>query len=140
MCPPHADFADTVAREVREETGIVAELGGVVSMRHSHGFRFGQGDLYVLVKMLAKDSTITLDTHELLDATWMTPEQIKALVAAPDEPLDGRVSHNNWKMIDNALHGALIVGCPLANSRGPRASMLYTAAASQAHGPALSLL
>ena len=47
-------------------------------MRHSHGFRFGQGDLYVLVKMLAKDSTITLDTHELLDATWMTPEQIKA--------------------------------------------------------------
>ena len=37
--------------QVREETGVLATLEGVVSLRHSHGFRFGQGDLYVVVKL-----------------------------------------------------------------------------------------
>ena len=36
---PCADFADTVVLEVREETGVVAELGAVLGMRHGHGKR-----------------------------------------------------------------------------------------------------
>ena len=39
--------------QVREECGVVAELDGRVSLTHNHGWRFGQGDLYVLVKMRA---------------------------------------------------------------------------------------
>ena len=32
---------------------MVAELEGVASLTHNHGWRFGQGDLYVLVRMRA---------------------------------------------------------------------------------------
>ena len=42
LADPGEHFVDTVAREVREETGVVGELSGVVSLRHSHNFRFGQ--------------------------------------------------------------------------------------------------
>ena len=38
------EFAQTVAREVREETGVVARLEGLVSLRHAHARAFGQGD------------------------------------------------------------------------------------------------
>ena len=61
------DFADAVAREVREETGVESSLAGVVSMRHMHGVRFGQGDLYVVVKLRAEEDAITVDAH---DAGW----------------------------------------------------------------------
>jgi 8-oxo-dGTP pyrophosphatase MutT (NUDIX family) len=37
LAEPGEEFAQTVAREVREETGVVAELDGVVSLRHAHG-------------------------------------------------------------------------------------------------------
>ena len=33
-----------MAREVREETGVVARLEGLVSLRHAHARAFGQGD------------------------------------------------------------------------------------------------
>ena len=45
LADPGEDFGDTVAREVREETGVSAALEGVVSLRHSHGYRFGQVSL-----------------------------------------------------------------------------------------------
>ena len=45
LADPGEDFGDTVAREVREETGVRAALEGVVSLRHSHGYRFGQVSL-----------------------------------------------------------------------------------------------
>ena len=80
---PCADFADTVAREVREETGVVAELGAVYKLAAQSR------------QQTAKDATITLDARGLLDATWMTPGQMQAVVAAPDEPLEERVSPNN---------------------------------------------
>ena len=83
---PCADFADTVVLEVREETGVVAELGAVLGMRHGHGKR----------RQKMRPSRLTRAAgRELLDATWMTPEQMQAVVAAPDEPLEGRGSQNN---------------------------------------------
>lgn len=126
------DFADTVMREVREETGVTGSLMGVVSLRHSHGFRFGQGDIYVLVKLRAENEDITMDPHELMGAQWMSREVLESLTVAQGEPLDGKVSANNWKMINNALTGSLVVGTEMPNSRGGRPTMLYTAASQQA--------
>jgi len=128
LADPGEDFAETVLREVQEETGITGELDGLVSLRHSHGYRFGQDDLYVLVKLKAKNETINIDPAELSDARWMSEDEIKLLVAdSSTSSLDGKVSENNWKVIQNALHGSTIEGSPLPNSRGGKMSMLYTA-------------
>lgn len=129
LADPGEDFAETVLREVQEETGITGDLVGLVSLQHSHGYRFGQDDLYVLVKLKAKNESIRIDPAELSDARWMSEEEIKTLVADSTDAsrsLDGKVSENNWKVIQNALHGSLIEGSPLPNSRGGKMSMLYT--------------
>jgi len=120
-----------VAREVKEECGISTKLVGVVSIRHTHGVRFGQGDLYVLCKMLADaDQPLKVDAHELLDAQWMSRAKIQSLVTVdPKAMLDGLVSSNNWKMIKNALDNPIIEGEEMPNSRGGQPSMLYTAEA-----------
>ena len=78
--------------------------------------------------MRAESEEISVDTRELLDAKWMSREEISALVTDPagGVPLAGKVSCNNWKMIDNALSGTLICGASLP-SRGKKPSMLYTA-------------
>jgi hypothetical protein len=46
--------------------------------------------------------------------------------------LAGKVSCNNWKMIDTALSGALISGAALPTSRPGVTTMLYTAPAPKA--------
>ena len=128
LADPGENFADTVLREVMEETGVKGALEGVVSLRHGHGFRFNQGDLYVLVRLRASSDTITLDTHELLDARWMSAAKIGALVERdPKASLDGKVSENNYKMICNALHGRMIIGEEMQTRGVAKAPMLYTA-------------
>ena len=127
LADPGEDFAETVVREVQEETGVTGSLLGLVSLRHSHGYRFGQDDLYVVVKLQALQETISIDPHELSDAQWMSPDIIKSLVVEAGQSLDGKVSENNWKVISNALYGAVIEGSTLPNSRGGKMSMLYTA-------------
>jgi len=126
------DFADAVAREVREETGVESSLAGVVSMRHMHGVRFGQGDLYVVVRLHATTDAITIDPNELMGAKWMGRDEIRRLLAPEGaESHDGLVSATNLRMIENALDGVLIVGEPVYSSvPGRRPSMLYTAAAA----------
>jgi hypothetical protein len=81
--------------------------------------------------MRAESEEITVDTRELLDAKWMSREEISALVTNPagGVPLAGKVSCNNWKMIDTALSGALISGALMKTSRPGVTTMLYTAAA-----------
>ena len=58
----------------------------------------------------------------------MSREEISALVTDPAGGvlLDGKVSCNNWKMIDTALSGALISGAALPTSRPGVTTMLYT--------------
>lgn len=129
LADPGEDFVQTVLREVREETGVTASLEGVVSLRHTHGFRFGQGDIYVLVRVRAIEDAISIDESEIKDARWMGKETIRSLVAEQGASLDGRVSANNWKMICNALEGSLIAASELPNSRGGRPTVLYTAPA-----------
>jgi len=128
LADPGEDFAETVLREVREETGVTGSLEGVVSLRHTHGVRYGQGDIYVLAKLRADKEEIVLDENELLAAEWMSRERIQSLVVDQGQPLDGKVSANNWTMIRNALDGALIVCSQLPDSRNPtKPTQLYTA-------------
>lgn len=51
LADPGENFADTVAREVFEETRVTGKLVGVVSLRHTHDYRFGQGDMYVSFRL-----------------------------------------------------------------------------------------
>eukprot|EP00929_Paragymnodinium_shiwhaense_P032574 TRINITY_DN18029_c1_g1_i1.p1 TRINITY_DN18029_c1_g1~~TRINITY_DN18029_c1_g1_i1.p1 ORF type:complete len:500 (+),score=61.87 TRINITY_DN18029_c1_g1_i1:101-1501(+) len=127
LADPGEDFANTVQREVHEECGITAKPEGVVSIRHSHGFRFGQGDLYVVVKLRAEKEDIVMDPHELMGAQWMSIEHLRSIVADPKtvESLDGKCSTNNITIVETALFGALMEITALPNSRGPRATLMY---------------
>ena len=130
LADPGEDFADTVAREVREETGIDAVLDGVVSMRHAHGRRFGQGDLYVVVKLKASGAEeISIDEGELADAKWMGRDEIEAMREQPEDKgqsLSGKVSGANYEMISSALDGQLIEGVEITSSNGKQ-TLLYRA-------------
>ena len=129
LADPGEDFAETVSREVREETGVVAELEGVVSMRHAHARRFGQGDLYVVVLLRATSDEIMLDERELADARWMTREEIDARKETKEDAgqsLEDKISLGNWEMIDHALRGRLIEGVSVPSSKGVP-TMLYRA-------------
>jgi hypothetical protein len=71
------------------------------------------GDLYVVVRLRAAEGEerIVLDEEELLDARWMSAEEVEARCeAAEDEgkPLAGKVSRGNWEMIRHALEGTRI--------------------------------
>ena len=131
LSDPGEDFAQTVAREVLEETGVATELDGVVSLRHAHGRRFDQGDLYVIVRLRATAEEITIDEAELAEARWMSREEIERIVETDDEAsskadLGGKISKGNYEMIDNALRGELIEGVELPSSKGI-ITMLYRA-------------
>ena len=126
------DFAEAVAREVAEETGVRTALDGLVSLRHSHGRRFGQGDIYVVVRLRCaspSEETIVLDRGELADARWMSQATIDALRetdADAGAPLAGKISKGNHEMISNALGGKLIEGVEIEDSKGV-STMLYRA-------------
>lgn len=131
LADPGEDFAATVAREVREETGVLTELDGVVSLRHAHGRRFGQGDVYVVVRLRATEGhdRIVMDALELRDARWMSSDEIDSCRELPDDsgqPLAGKVSKGNWQMIRNALDGQLIEGLAIPSSKG-EPTLLYRA-------------
>jgi len=53
---------------VFEETGVRGQEEGLVTLRHSHGYRFGQGDVYVTVKLRAASDELTIDPVEIAAA------------------------------------------------------------------------
>lgn len=131
LADPGEDFAETASREVREECGLETELEGVVSLRHSHGRRFGQGDVYVVTRLRATSDALEIDRAELQDARWMSRKEIHARRETPDDrgkSLDGKVSMANWEMIDNALSGRLVDAVAVPDSKGV-GTMLYKAVA-----------
>ena len=91
--------------------------------------RFGQGDIYVLVRLRAKSDVITLDTNELAEAKWMSFAEVEAIRERPEDKgksLDGKVSVGNFEFIDIALSGRLIEGVSIPNSKG-EPTMMYRA-------------
>lgn len=132
LADPGEDFADTAAREVLEETGVRSELDGIVSLRHSHGRRYNQGDIYVVVRLRATSDEIALDSHELRAARWMSYAEIASRVESKQEKgssLDDKVSTANWEMIQCALRGTLIEAVEVPSSKGVP-TFLYRAPAA----------
>lgn len=83
--------------------------------------------MHAVVSVCAYFTALTLpNTHHALSTHFhLCPYRAIARKAM----LDGKVSANNWKMINNALTGALITGTEMSSSRGGKPSMLYTATA-----------
>ena len=111
-------MTSAVASEVTSEVAseVTGEVTGeVTSPARSRPFAACSpvcpGDLYVVVRLRAAEGEerIVLDEQELLDARWMSAEEVEARCeAAEDEgkPLAGKVSRGNWEMIRHALEGA----------------------------------
>ena len=77
---------------------MVAELEGVASLTHNHGWRFGQGDLYVLVRMRATVITrrtahsagrshIAMPTRSLYTMAPRSPTRLRS--TRPSSPTRG---------------------------------------------------
>ncbi|CAK0815014.1 unnamed protein product, partial [Prorocentrum cordatum] len=99
LADPGEDLGEAAAREVLEETGVVASPEGVLSIHHRHGFKFGVSDLYFAVQMMAHSETIELDANsaEVMDVTWMPLSEVasspavmefnKNIIALVDRPM-----------------------------------------------------
>ena len=130
LADPGEDCGESAAREGFEETGVRSTLDGVVSLRHSHGRRYGQGDVYVVLRLRATSEEITLDSHELRDARWMSYDEIASRVESTEArgaSLEDQVSTANWEMIQGAFRdGRLIEAVEVPNSKG-LTTLLYRA-------------
>ena len=61
-----------VIREVREETGIEAELLKLVSVLNSHPFQFNKSNMYIVFQLKPLTETINIvDVHEIELALWL---------------------------------------------------------------------
>ncbi|NSC24037.1 NUDIX domain-containing protein [Streptomyces albus subsp. chlorinus] len=65
------DFARTVVREVREETGLTVEPGALVRLRSGYRLR-----LEVAYEALCTGGTLKLDTMEIREARWFSPDDL----------------------------------------------------------------
>ena len=63
-----------VVREVKEETGIDAAFESVVCFRHWHGYRYDKSDIYFVCRLRALSTDIRMDSRELVECLWITPE------------------------------------------------------------------
>ena len=72
------NLAVTAAREVKEETGIVAEFESLVCFRHLHDYRYGKSDLYFVCKMKALSTEINMCQDELSACEWVDTAEYEA--------------------------------------------------------------
>ncbi|HHH19495.1 MAG TPA: NUDIX domain-containing protein [Campylobacterales bacterium] len=76
----HADeFAQTVEREVYEETGIIATLDKAVGFLNSHPFMYNKSNIYAIFQLTAQTHEINvIDTYEIEKALWMNIDEFFA--------------------------------------------------------------
>merc|ERR1712079_311733 len=119
LADPGEDLAVAGCREVQEETGVPSEFVGVVSFRHSHGVRFGQGDIYFAIRLRSLSDDIKIDPEEIGDARWMSLDNIAKLVPTEKKAnMGGCVSSTTYQIIKHALTGAVINGAGMPNTAG----------------------
>jgi len=127
LADPGEDLGVTACREVLEETGIRSEFSGVVSLRHAHNMRFGQADIYFVLRLRAVSEEIKIDPEEIRDARWMAlPEIEERLQKDEKASLAGCISQTTFKAIREALQGNLIQGSTVRSTAGADV-MMYSA-------------
>jgi 8-oxo-dGTP diphosphatase len=70
---------DTIAREVREETGLTVEVGRLVKVRSGYKYRI---EVYYEATLTGDLSGLSLDPREILEARLFRPDDLP--VAMPD--------------------------------------------------------
>lgn len=137
LADPGESFHETAKREVMEETKIEATCVGVVSLRHSHNYRFGQGDIYVVVKMTYEGTTtcdggISFCKTELQSAKWMDWEEVEQLKVTTQDmkdlkSMDNRISATNYNVLKQAMGCNIIQGIEIQSLRkDTKSSVLYS--------------
>jgi 8-oxo-dGTP diphosphatase len=66
------DFAQTVAREVKEETGLTVKPGRLVHLRSGYQLRIE----VAYEAQLVGDPTPRINSFEVLEARWCTPDDL----------------------------------------------------------------
>ncbi|XP_012558846.2 nucleoside diphosphate-linked moiety X motif 6 isoform X1 [Hydra vulgaris] len=64
-------ISETAIREIKEETGIIAEFKSVLSLRHLHNGLFDQSDIYFICRLLPITYDIKHCTDEIQDCRWI---------------------------------------------------------------------
>ena len=69
---------DAVVREVKEESGIDAEVTGILGVKEMRNFKFGCSDLYFIFMMKAVGGELKPQTEEnIIGAKFVTHEEIE---------------------------------------------------------------
>ena len=72
---PREHLADSVVREVFEETGVQTRFESLVCFRNWHGYRYGKSDIYFVCRLSPLSSEITMQPEELEECLWMPLEE-----------------------------------------------------------------
>ncbi|KUL44753.1 NUDIX hydrolase [Streptomyces sp. NRRL F-4489] len=67
------DFADTVVREVHEETGLDVKTGRLIHLKSGYKLR-----VEVAYEATLVGGTLKIDSSEILEAQWCTPTSLPA--------------------------------------------------------------
>jgi ADP-ribose pyrophosphatase YjhB (NUDIX family) len=109
---PDETIEQAVVREVREETGVTAEVQAVLGLRSRYDPESGNG-IYVVLLLKPLSGDPSADNHEVDQASYFTLEQIRKL--APLPPV-------NWEIAQRVLapDRRLLSPKPLTNLNGAR--------------------
>lgn len=85
---PQERIADSVVREVREETGVTAKFAGFVGVRETLNYKYGASDFYFVAVMTCDTSQDVQieDTDEVAKAQWVHLDKISDTNSETDPP------------------------------------------------------
>ena len=78
---PGEHLAESVVREVLEETGVQTRFESLACFRHWHGYRYGKSDIYFVCRLSPLSNEITIQSEELAECLW-TP--LETFLSADD--------------------------------------------------------
>ena len=109
---PNETVEQAVVREVQEETGVLAEVEGVLGLRNRYDPESGNG-VYIVLLLRQLGGTARADGREVDQAGFFTLDEIRELNPLP--PV-------NWEIAQRVLASdrRLLIPKPLTNLNGAR--------------------